>query len=170
MTFDSERALVDVLLVKPIQPELLLAIAPLLPPRLMPTAGLAFARLLLEQHALIVHPQLPTRLVEAAVDETRSLPIDDRAYVLALLGQRLHEPARDRVLADALALAEALPPGPLRTRAFRAVVGRDPAPDPAGESADVEHIAQMVQQVPIERRVDLVERFLDRLARRPACE
>jgi hypothetical protein len=131
MTFDSERELVDVLLVKPIQPELLLAIAPMLPPRLMPTAGLAFARLLLEQPDLIAHAQLPIRLVEAAVVEARVLPIQDREFVLALLGQRLDEPA----------------------------------PPPRGTSADVERIGQMIQQVPIERRVDLVERFLDRLVR-----
>ena len=149
----------------------------MLPARLMPTAGLAFARLLLERHDLIVHAQLPTRLVEAAVDETRSLPIANRAYVLGLLGQRLHEPGRGRVLADALALAEALPEGAPRTRAFRALVGREPASAPICPSADVERIGQMILHVPIERRVDLVERFLDRLVahgatlrHRPPCD
>ena len=129
MTFDSERELIDVLLNAPIQPELLLAIAPLLPPRLMPSAGLAFARLLLVRGDLIAHAQLPIRLVEAAVEEIDLLPVENRASVLGLLGQRL-----------------------LR-----------PAPEPVGESAEVERIGRMVQQLPIERRVDLVERFLDRL-------
>jgi hypothetical protein len=129
MTFDTERELIDILLNAPIQPELLLAIAPLLPPRLMPTAGLAFGRLLLVRRDLIAHAQLPIRLVAAAADETRWLPPDQREQIRGLLDQRLD----------------------------------GPAPQAIGESAEVERIGRMVQQLPIERRVDLVERFLDRL-------
>jgi hypothetical protein len=136
MTFDSERELIDVLLNAPIQPELLLAIAPLLPPRLMPTAGLAFARLLRARHELIRHALLPLRLVEAAVEQTDALPVADRAYVRRLLAQRLDAPAPERL----------------------------------GESTEVERIGRLVQQLPIERRVDLVERFLDRLVASESAE